>query len=131
MSGALGAGKTVFSRGIGDGWGAEIPVTSPTYNLVHEHRRADAEKLYHIDLYRISGGEEAATIGLEDILDEAAVVIVEWPERLGTHLPPDQLWIDFDIGGPRLRFLYIGASGNRHRQLLSQLRADVDSQMET
>ena len=63
LSGNLGAGKTVFCRGLGDGWGATHPLTSPTYTLVHEHLRADGSKLYHIDLYRISGAEEAATLG--------------------------------------------------------------------
>ena len=54
LSGELGAGKTVLSRGIGAGWGATVPLSSPTYNLVHEHERsADNTRLYHLDFYRI------------------------------------------------------------------------------
>ena len=70
LCGDLGAGKTVFSRGIGAGWGACIALTSPTYNLAHQHRRADERVLYHIDLYRCDGVEDAATLGLEDILGQ-------------------------------------------------------------
>ena len=68
LSGQLGAGKTVFSRGIGGGWGAIPPLSSPTYNLAHEHRRAqDETRLLHIDLYRIDGPADAETLGLDDI----------------------------------------------------------------
>ena len=62
LSGELGAGKTVFSRGIGAGWGATVPLTSPTYNLAHEHeRQQDRARLYHLDFYRISCAREAET----------------------------------------------------------------------
>src|SRR5258706_9835 len=54
LSGDMGAGKTVFSAGIGRGWGAKTPLTSPTFNLVHDHTRdADSQHLYHLDCYRL------------------------------------------------------------------------------
>ena len=86
LSGLLGAGKTVFSRGIGKGWGARPALSSPTYNLAHEHRLAQADgRLAHIDFYRISGADEADTLGLDDFLDGETIVIMEWPERHSRH----------------------------------------------
>ena len=122
LCGDLGAGKTVFARGIGEGWGALIPLTSPTYNLVHEHRRADNRRLYHIDLYRISGPKEADTLGFDEILDDEAAVILEWPERLEPVLPPDHLWVDISVADEQQRYLAFAAHGERHRQLLAGLR---------
>lgn len=82
LSGDLGAGKTTLTKGIASGLGAagEDEVTSPTFTLVHKYER-DA-RAYHVDLYRISDAHDLETLGLEDIFDERAVVIVEWPERL-------------------------------------------------
>lgn len=131
LCGDLGAGKTVFSRGIGVGWGASIALTSPTYNLVHEHRCRDEGALYHIDLYRIIDKREVATIGLEDILDEAAAVIIEWPERMASLLPADHLWIDFVIGPAHERHLIFSARGERHEQLLAAFGARVQTMTES
>ncbi|MCS7071697.1 MAG: tRNA (adenosine(37)-N6)-threonylcarbamoyltransferase complex ATPase subunit type 1 TsaE, partial [Anaerolinea sp.] len=64
LSGDLGAGKTIFAAGIGLGWGAIPPLTSPTFNLVHIHtRRQDAQRLYHLDCYRLHGPEDIDSIG--------------------------------------------------------------------
>ena len=122
LCGDLGAGKTTFSRGIGAGWGASSALTSPTYNLAHEHRRGDTDKLYHVDLYRIDGAADAATLGLDDILDEAATLI-EWPERMGSLLPAEHLWIDFAVAGAHERRLIFDARGERHARLLASFRA--------
>ena len=98
LSGELGAGKTVLSRGIGAGWGATVPPTSPTYNLVHEHDRpADDKRLYHLDCYRIAGARDAETLAIDDILDRGDVVIFEWPERILRLLPAERLWIDISM----------------------------------
>jgi tRNA threonylcarbamoyladenosine biosynthesis protein TsaE len=82
MQGELGSGKTVLTKGIVAGLGAapETEVTSPTFALVHEY--AGAKKVYHIDLYRIEGTHDLATLGLDEILAEDATVIVEWGEKL-------------------------------------------------
>ncbi len=124
LSGELGAGKTVFSRGLGTGWGASQPLTSPTYNLVHEHRRArDRQRLYHIDLYRIQAAAEAETLGLDDILDGAGSVIFEWPERILNQLPPERLWIDIELTDSEdARELHFEARGARYVALLAALR---------
>jgi tRNA threonylcarbamoyladenosine biosynthesis protein TsaE len=86
LSGDLGAGKTTLTKGIVSGIGAatEDEVTSPTFTLVH---RYDHEaRVYHVDLYRISGLHDLETLGLEDVFSEDAVVIVEWPERFALRV---------------------------------------------
>lgn len=123
LSGALGAGKTVFSRGIGAGWGATVPLTSPTYNLVHEHERpANTARLYHLDCYRLDGAREAELLGVHEILEDSAIVIFEWPERVLDILPEEHLWIDFTLREDDARDLHCSAIGARHAALLDQLR---------
>ena len=126
LSGMLGAGKTVFSRGIGHGWGAVPALTSPTYNLVHLHRRAlDEQQLAHIDLYRISGANEADTLGIDDLLDSETILILEWPERIRERLPQAQLWIDIELVDDNQRELVFRAQGSRYAARIDALRRDV------
>jgi tRNA threonylcarbamoyladenosine biosynthesis protein TsaE len=82
LSGDLGAGKTTLTKGIARGFGAaqEDEVTSPTFTLVHKYDHGVC--VYHVDLYRITSPRDFETLGLEDIFDETAIVIVEWPEKL-------------------------------------------------
>lgn len=82
LKGDLGAGKTTLTKGIASGLGAarEEDVTSPTFTLVHKYE--GAARVYHIDLYRISGAHDFDTLGLGDVFAENAVVLVEWPERM-------------------------------------------------
>jgi len=82
LSGDLGAGKTTLAKGIASGLGAaeEEEVTSPTFTLMHKYD--GRTRVYHVDLYRIADPHDFETLGLEDVFDEQAVVIVEWPEKL-------------------------------------------------
>jgi len=83
LSGDLGAGKTTLTKGIVSGLGAaeEDQVTSPTFTLVHKYDHESV--VYHVDLYRVGDFHDLETLGLEDFLTERAIVIVEWPEKLG------------------------------------------------
>jgi len=85
LEGELGAGKTTLVKGIVAGLGAasEDEVTSPSFTLVHEY--GSLGKVYHVDLYRIEGARELATLGWEDLTSQAAIVLVEWGEKLGDH----------------------------------------------
>jgi tRNA threonylcarbamoyladenosine biosynthesis protein TsaE len=87
LSGELGAGKTTLVQAIGRGCGVAEPLTSPTYNLVHEHAGARAP-FFHLDLYRLKGAHELAGIGWDDIAGARAVVCVEWPDRAAGALGP-------------------------------------------
>ena len=127
LAGALAAGKTCFSRGIGIGWGAIPPLTSPSYNLMHEHsRQADGARLCHLDFYRLSGAREAELLGFDDILASGAALIFEWPQRLESLLPPQRLWIDFEPRSTAQRLLHFAACGARHRGLLRDFGRRVD-----
>lgn len=91
LDGTLGAGKTVFTKGLAHALGiAPAEVTSPSFTLVNRHDEGRLT-LYHLDLYRLDEGASAAhAVDLEELLaDERAVVVIEWAERMKTYrLPP-------------------------------------------
>ncbi len=123
LSGSLGAGKTVFARGLGQGWGAIPPLTSPTFVLVHEHtRRADSLRLYHVDGYRLSGPQDALTFGLDELLADPNPVLIEWPERVEALLPAERLWITFLFEEDSHRQVLFEASGEPYQELLEAYR---------
>lgn len=88
LIGNLGAGKTTLAKGIISGLHAAPPeeVSSPTFTLIHEYGEG---RVYHIDLYRLDRPEQIATLGLEEIFDRDAVVLIEWGERFPDLMPPD------------------------------------------
>lgn len=96
LDGELGTGKTALAKGIVAGLGAarEEEVTSPSFTLVHEYGRE--RKAFHVDLYRIEDARELATLGLEDIWGQRAVVIVEWGAKLGDNAPAPRLRIQLE-----------------------------------
>ena len=114
LSGDMGAGKTVFSTGIGQGWGAKTPLTSPTFNLIHEHRRDhDSQRLYHLDCYRLETNFDAESIGLDDVFSGRGPVILEWPEHIEQILPRQRLWIELRIlEQTRRNFIFEGVGGH-------------------
>ncbi len=87
LEGDLGSGKTTLTKGIISGLGLarEDEVTSPSFTLVHEY--GQGKKAYHVDLYRIEGPQELATLGLDELFGQSAIVIIEWGEKLGDYLP--------------------------------------------
>lgn len=123
LSGDMGAGKTVFTAGIGTGWGTKVPVTSPTFNLVHEHRRdRDSLRLYHLDCYRLNSARDTAAIGLDDILEAKGAVVFEWPEHIEAVLPKERLWIEILVLEPTRRNLIFEGTGIRYIELITQFR---------
>jgi len=82
LRGDLGAGKTTLVKGIAEGFQAasEDDVTSPTFTLIHECRGPSAT-LYHIDLYRVDTPRELETLGLDDLMGESSVLLIEWGEK--------------------------------------------------
>jgi tRNA threonylcarbamoyladenosine biosynthesis protein TsaE len=112
LIGELGAGKTTLAKGIIQGLGAAVPddVTSPTFTLIHEF--GQDPKVYHIDLYRIERAAEVLSLGLDDLLDCDAVLLVEWGERFPELWPPDRMeirlsWVDETVREVRVT----GATG--------------------
>ena len=92
LIGNLGAGKTTLAKGIASGLGAANPddVSSPTFTLIHEY---GGGKVYHIDLYRLEEPREVATLGLDELFDREAVVLMEWGERFPQMLPAERIEI--------------------------------------
>jgi tRNA threonylcarbamoyladenosine biosynthesis protein TsaE len=82
LRGDLGAGKTTLVKGIAQAFeaAAEEDVTSPTFTLVHEYRGPSAT-LYHIDLYRVDTPRELETLGLDDLMSENSLLLIEWGEK--------------------------------------------------
>lgn len=123
LTGDMGAGKTVFSSGIGKGFGSKLPVTSPTFNLVHQHRReSDKLALYHLDCYRLKDVNDAHSVGLDDILDGTSVVVLEWAERIRSALPSEYLWIELRVREETRRNLIFEAVGKHYQELLEKFR---------
>ena len=83
LEGPLGAGKTVFVRGLARALGVDpsIPVTSPSYALANVYDRPDGSRFVHVDLYRIADDEELEALGFRDWLADGAIVAIEWPDR--------------------------------------------------
>jgi len=94
LEGDLGAGKTTFTQGLAAALGVPGRVTSPTFCIVQEHAGADV-LLVHMDLYRLKDEDDVLAIGWEDYLSRGAILVVEWPERAGTLIPPSARRIEF------------------------------------
>jgi tRNA threonylcarbamoyladenosine biosynthesis protein TsaE len=91
LQGELGTGKTTLVKGIAQALDAADPdeVTSPTFTLVHEYegtRDGTPVKLFHLDVYRLEGERQLETLGLDDLLTQDALVLVEWGEKFKTIL---------------------------------------------
>ena len=101
LIGNLGAGKTTLAKGIVKGLGAAQPddVSSPTFTLIHEYSPA----IYHIDLYRLDQPEQVATLGLDEIFDRQAVVLIEWGERFPQLMPQARIEIRLRTTGESSR----------------------------
>lgn len=115
LKGDLGSGKTCLTQGICRGWGVTEPVVSPSFTLVNEYR--GRRPVYHFDLYRLRTPDELEGIGYREYLEGDGLVIIEWPENAGEHLPSDRLEVSIYSGPdqerrfeliPRGRFRWVG-----------------------
>ena len=119
LEGDLGAGKTALSRGfVRSRTGIpRLRVTSPSYLLDQTYVVEDEEdedsgvEIHHMDLYRVSKEANLEALGFPDILSEA-IVLLEWPDRLGSLMPPDRLEIDIRIGARDIRSVQLTAHGS-------------------
>jgi len=97
LVGPLGAGKTVFVKGLAAGLGIEpAAVSSPSFTIVNEYTAGGKRRLAHVDLYRVESGRELEDAGFLDLLEPGAVVAVEWGDRFPEALPEDRLEIHLE-----------------------------------
>jgi tRNA threonylcarbamoyladenosine biosynthesis protein TsaE len=97
LHGDLGAGKTCFVKGMAIALGIRDPVSSPTYTLIREYQ--GERPLFHADLYRLAGGADLASVGLEEYLDmPRGITAIEWPERAGDLIPADATHVTLELG---------------------------------
>ena len=119
LSGELGAGKTVFVQGIARGLGFNGSVSSKSFVLIGEY--PGRVKLYHADLYRLDDPEQVAALALDEISIDG-VLIVEWPERAGVSLLPEEhLRIAFEVTGEVGRELRFVGNGERAEKIIGGL----------
>ena len=105
LRGSLGAGKTVFAKGFAEGLGITEAIVSPTFTLVQEY---DGRlKLYHLDLYRLSGEDEFESMGGEDFRYSDGVALIEWSEKIEDMLPDDTIFINITINEDLTRSIEI------------------------
>ncbi|HVY60577.1 MAG TPA: tRNA (adenosine(37)-N6)-threonylcarbamoyltransferase complex ATPase subunit type 1 TsaE [Planctomycetota bacterium] len=127
LAGDLGAGKTVFAKGVAAGLGlAREEVRSPTFILAARHEGGRVP-LVHVDAYRLEGPEALAELGLDEILDPAAAALIEWAPRVAAVLPRDRLEVAIDHAGATRRRLAFGAGGDRSAALLARFRQAFES----
>lgn len=103
LYGDLGAGKTVFARGLARALGIVEPVTSPTFTIVQEYE-GTPWRLFHMDLYRLRNAADALDFGIDDYLrDNRAITVVEWPERIAELLDEQAVRVHLQHDGEERR----------------------------
>jgi tRNA threonylcarbamoyladenosine biosynthesis protein TsaE len=98
LGGELGAGKTTFVHGVARALGYRGAVASPTFTLVREYR-TPTFTLLHADVYRLDRVQEVVDLGLQELLDEEAVLLVEWGDAVEALLPDDHLIVELAVPG--------------------------------
>jgi tRNA threonylcarbamoyladenosine biosynthesis protein TsaE len=124
IEGELGAGKTTLVGGVLAGLGITGAIRSPTYTLIEPYEAAGLQ-LYHIDLYRLSSAREVEALGIRDLLDARAVLLIEWPSRGAGALPTEDLSVSIEYQGSatQLRLLTAQAHSSAGDKLLEQILA--------
>ncbi len=124
LEGNLGSGKTTLVQGIAQGWGALDPVSSPSYIIVNEYRRADDERLFHLDAYRLENAMDAELLDFNRMLVQGPIVI-EWAERIRGVLPENYLWIGLKYTGMGHRAMLLTPEGKRYQDMIEHLRRKI------
>ncbi len=110
LHGDLGAGKTTFVQGLARAMGVSQAVNSPTFTLINEY--PGPLPLYHVDLYRIRGPQDALSLGIDEYLHGRGITAIEWAERIQDLLPGRTLNLFFRAGSqPDERIICVREGG--------------------
>jgi tRNA threonylcarbamoyladenosine biosynthesis protein TsaE len=123
LVGDLGAGKTAFVQGLAAALGSSDPVTSPTFTIAHRYTGGRLV-VHHLDAYRLAGPEEATDLALDELLDDNALTVVEWGDRLQGLLPVERLELVIRFGeGDDDRIIHLEPGGPGWAVRVKQLEA--------
>ena len=104
LKGELGSGKTQFTKGLVAGLGSSLPVTSPTFTIIHEYPGGHLP-VYHFDFFRLENRESVAQLGLDDYFFGDGVSVIEWADRFPELIPKQTRWILFEIKSESARMI--------------------------
>jgi tRNA threonylcarbamoyladenosine biosynthesis protein TsaE len=123
LNGTLGSGKTQWVRFVAQALGVTADeVTSPTYVLLQRYRGSCL--IYHLDFYRLNSVAEVWDLGFDELLEQHALVLIEWAEKFPECLPPDHLVLDFSNANQQqsaqARQVEMSATGPQSQRLLQR-----------
>lgn len=125
ITGELGTGKTILTKGIAKAIGIDEHITSPTFTIVNEYEEGTIP-FYHFDVYRILDPEEMYEIGFEEYLYGDGIVVIEWADLIKGILPHENIWVTIkkDLSqGIDARVIQIEFSGERYSEYEKKLMA--------
>ena len=118
LTGDLGAGKTLFARGLCKGLGVQEEITSPTFNLLNVYQNTDKDLIvYHFDLYRLNRAEELEDIGFNEYVYSTGISMIEWADKFPEYLPDEYLLIEIEKTGENDRIIKLSFYGDRYENL--------------
>lgn len=124
LTGDLGAGKTTFVRGVARSLGVSFKVKSPTFTIMHVY--PGKYELNHIDAYRL-GLDELLDIGIDEIIADEGICVIEWGEKLKGVLPEERLEVDFRFAGENERYIFIKAFGEGWQKRIKRVEEELKS----
>ena len=104
LKGELGSGKTQFTKGLVAGLGSSVPVTSPTFTIIHEYTGGRLP-VYHFDFFRLENRESVVQLGLDNYFFGDGISVIEWADRFPELIPDQARWILFEIKSESTRMI--------------------------
>lgn len=122
LTGQLGSGKTVLTKGIAEGLGVKQSgyVNSPSFVILKEYK--GRVPLYHFDVYRLKDISQFSTVGYGEYFYGKGVSVIEWADKVKEALPKEYLSVDIEILGKNERKIALNPYGKRHKNLLKRIK---------
>ena len=119
LEGDLGSGKTLFAKAFAKSMGIVDNITSPTFNIIKEYDGEEGNKLFHMDVYRLSESKE--DMGIEEYFTKKGITIIEWADMISDILPKNRLDIKIKIVGENRRVFLITPHGEKYEDLCERV----------